>query len=117
MTRKLFNFNAGHLLAILTIALSAVTANAQTSKDSTKSKTATITFTVTEMDCKTDSKMVETALYRKKGVKSVKTTEDVMTIVYYPEKIKPEELKAVIENTGTCEDPDARVHKVSIKTP
>ena len=117
MTNQLFKFNAGQLLAILAVTVFSFTAKAQTSKDSTKSKTATITFTVTEMDCKTDSKMVETALYRKKGVKSVKTVEDVMTIVYYPEKVKPEELKSVIENTGTCEDPNARVHKVSIKTP
>ena len=68
-------------------------------------------------DCKTDSKMVETALYRKKGVKSVKTIDDAITIVYDPNKVKPEELKSIIENTGTCEDPNAKVHKVKIKTP
>ena len=109
-------FNAGKVLAIITIAIFSNFAKAQTTKDSTKAKTATVTFTVTAMDCRTDSKMVETTLYRKKGVKSVKTTDDNITIVYSPDKIKPEELKAVIESTGTCEDPNARVHKATIKS-
>jgi copper chaperone CopZ len=113
---KINLLKASKYLAILTIALFANAANAQTTtKDSSKVKPASITYSVSDMDCKTDSKMVETALYRKKGVKSVKTIDDAITIVYDPSKVKPEELKTIIENTGTCEDPNAKVHKVIIK--
>ncbi|MDI1234587.1 MAG: heavy metal-associated domain-containing protein [bacterium] len=113
---KLNVSKASKYLAILTIALFAKTTQAQsTTKDSSKVKTATITYSVSDMDCKTDSKMVETALYRKKGVKSVKTVNENITIIYQPDKVKPDELKSIIENTGTCEDPNAKVHKVKIK--
>lgn len=108
--------NAGKLLAIMTIAVFANNANAQDTKESAKEKTTTVTFTATEMGCGTDSKMVETALYRKRGVKNVKITGETITVIYNPEKVKPEELMNVIENTGTCEDSKAKVHKVTIKT-
>ncbi len=108
--------NAGRLLAILSITIFANSAEAQTKKDTAKAITSTVTFTVSDMGCKTDTKMVETALYRKKGVKSVKVEGELITVVYNPDKVKPEELKAVIENTGTCEDPNAKVHKVKINT-
>jgi copper chaperone CopZ len=107
--------NAGRMLAVIAVFLITNTAEAQ-SKDSTKSKTSTVTFTATDMGCGTDRKMVETALYRKKGVKSVSIEGESVTVVYYTAKVKPEELQAVIENTGTCEDPNAKVHKVRIKT-
>lgn len=107
--------NAGRMLAVIAVILITNTAEAQ-SKDSTKSKTSTVTFTATDMGCGTDRKMVETALYRKKGVKSVAIEGESVTVVYYTAKVKPEELQAVIENTGTCEDPNAKVHKVKIKT-
>ncbi len=109
-------FNAGKLLVVLIIAAYTTTAKGETPKDTTKSKTETVILTVTEMGCRTDSKMVETALYRKRGVKTVKTEGETVTIVYSPDKIKLEEIKAVIESTGTCEDPNAKVHKVKIKT-
>lgn len=106
---------SGFVLAILAIIVSLGEAKAQ-AKDSANSKTRTVVFTTTGMGCATDRKMVETALYRKKGVKSVKIEGETITIVYYHSKVKPEELKSVIENTGTCEDPNAKVHKVTIKT-
>lgn len=105
-------FKAAKWLLILAVACISQTAKAQ---DSTKAKTQTVTFIATEMGCATDSKMVETALYRKKGVKSVVISGDTITVVYNPAKLKPEDLQAVIENTGTCEDPDARVHKARRK--
>jgi copper chaperone CopZ len=108
-------FKASSMLVILVLTVITNTVQAQT-KDSTKSKTTTVTFTATDMGCGTDSKMVETALYRKKGVKSVKIDGETITVVYYTAKVKPEDLKTVIENTGTCEDPNAKVHKVKIKT-
>jgi copper chaperone CopZ len=107
-------FNAGYILAILSFILISNTAQAQ-AKDSSKTKTATVVFSSTDMGCSTDSKMVETALYRKKGVKSVKINGDIITVVYYPSKTSTGELKTVIENTGTCEDPNAKVHKVKIR--
>ncbi len=106
---------AGKMLAIIAIAVVSNTAQAQ-SKDSAKTKTSIVTFTATDMGCATDCKMVETALYRKKGVKSVKIDGETITVTYYPAKVKPEDLQAVIENTGSCEDPNAKVHKVKIKT-
>lgn len=105
---------AGKWLFILAVACLSQTAKAQ-SNDSAKAKTQTVAFIATEMGCATDSKMVETALYRKKGVKSVIISGDTITVVYNPAKLKPEDLQAVIENTGTCEDPDARVHKATRK--
>jgi len=113
--KKNIIMNASKLLVCITIAFISNTIQAQT-KDSTKAKTSTVTFTATEMGCGTDRKMVETALYRKKGVKSVKVEGETITIVYDPAKVKSEELKTVIENTGSCEDPNAKVHKVKIKT-
>ena len=104
------------MLAILAIMVYTKPAVAGSMKDSTKSKTATVTFTVTEMGCGTDRKMVETALYRKKGVKNVSITGDTIIITYLPEKVSYTELITVIENTGTCEDPNAKVHKVKFKT-
>ena len=82
--------------------------------DSTK--TATTTFKASNMGCSTDSKMVETALYRKKGVKKVKIDGESITVTFNPAKISVSDLKTVIENTGTCEDPNAKVHEVEIKT-
>ncbi len=88
------------------------TAKANNSKDTA---VKTETFTVTEMGCATDSKMVEKALYRKKGVKKVQLGDGEITITYNITIVKREELIQTIENTGTCEDPNAKVHKVKLK--
>lgn len=85
-------------------------------KDTTVKKSQTVTFTATDMGCSTDSKMVETALYRKKGVKKVKITGETIVVEFDPSKITIEEIKTTIENTGSCEDPKAKIHKVKIKT-
>jgi copper chaperone CopZ len=74
--------------------------------------TQTVLFTVTEMGCSNDQKILETALYRKKGVKKVKIEGEAVTITYNPSKITVEALKLAIENTGTCEDPNDKIHKV-----
>ncbi len=81
----------------------------------TTSTSSTVVFTATEMACKTDSKMVEKALYRTKGVKKVTINGESITVTFNPQKVSSETLKTVIENTGTCEDPNARVHKVEIQ--
>lgn len=75
----------------------------------------TITLTATEMGCKTDAKMVETALYRKSGVKKVVIDGDNITVTFNNKKITAAQIISVIENTGTCEDPNAKVHKVKSK--
>lgn len=80
----------------------------------TTSTTSTVVFTATEMACKTDSKMVEKALFRTKGVKKVSILASNITVTFNPQKVSAETLKTVIENTGTCEDPNAKVHKVEI---
>lgn len=84
-------------------------------KGDDETKTSTVVFSVTEMGCATDRKLVETALYRKKGVKKVKIEEETITVTYNSAKVSVDELKAIIENTGTCEDPNAKVHKVTVK--
>lgn len=76
----------------------------------------TITLTATEMGCKTDAKMVETALYRKSGVKKVLIDGDNITVTYNSKKISAAQIISVIENTGTCDDPNAKVHKVKFKS-
>ncbi len=109
-------FRAGRVLAVIIIAFFANNAKAQTTTDKKVKQQDTVVFTATEMGCNTDKKMVETALYRKNGVKNVTISGETITVVYNPGKVKPDDLKAVIENTGTCEDPNAKVHKVKIKT-
>ncbi|HEY1046789.1 MAG TPA: hypothetical protein VGF79_10140 [Bacteroidia bacterium] len=76
----------------------------------------TITLTATEMGCKTDAKMVEIALYRKSGVKKVVIDGDNITVTFNSKKITAAQIISVIENTGTCEDPNAKVHKVKSKS-
>lgn len=76
---------------------------------------STIVFISTGMGCSEDNKMVEKALFRKKGVKQVVISGDTVTVRFRPGKTTASELAAAIESTGTCEDPNARVHKVMIK--
>lgn len=113
-------FKAAFMAAAMTLIITAsfgkntyttvsISANVSGATDST------VVFTVTEMGCKTDSKMVETALYRKAGIKKVKIEGSTVTVTYNPSKITQSEIISVIENTGTCEDPKAKVHKVSVK--
>ena len=113
---KKYILNSSKILAIMLFMLIAKTSNANTYKATPKTKLDTAIFTATAMGCTTDSKMVETALYRKGGVKNVKIKEDVITVVFNSTKITKDELIKVIENTGTCEDPNAKVHKVKVKT-
>jgi copper chaperone CopZ len=77
----------------------------------------TVQFTVTQMGCSNDQKILETALYRKKGVKKVTIEGESVTVTYNPSKITVDALKSVIENTGTCEDPNDKIHKVKSSTP
>ncbi|MDP2175259.1 MAG: heavy metal-associated domain-containing protein [Bacteroidota bacterium] len=79
-------------------------------------KSQTVTYTVTDMGCSTDQKILETALYRKKGIKKVAIQADKITITFNPQKISNEEIIKVIENTGTCEDPNDKIHKVKSST-
>ncbi len=104
------------ILALFLFILIAKTTNANTYKATPKIKLDTATFTATAMGCTTDNKMVETALYRKIGVKKVKIKDEEITIIFNSAKITKDELINVIENTGTCEDPSAKVHKVKVKT-
>ncbi|NQW42280.1 MAG: hypothetical protein HQ463_02460 [Bacteroidetes bacterium] len=106
---------ANKILAILLFMLIAKSSNACSYKAKPKIKLDTAIFTATAMGCTTDSKMVETALYRKGGVKNVKIKDDSIKIVFNSSKISKDELIKVIENTGTCEDPNAKVHKVKVK--
>ena len=77
---------------------------------------STIVLSVSAMGCKTDSKMVQTALYRRVGIKKVILSEGTVTVAFNPQKISVKEIVSIIENTGTCEDPNAKVHKVKIKS-
>ncbi len=104
------------LLVIMLFMIIAKSSYSNVSSSKPKIKLDTAVFTVTGMGCTTDNKMVETALYRKGGVKKVNIKDDVITIVFNPNKVKKDELIQAIENTGTCEDPNAKVHKVKIKT-
>lgn len=109
------------LLASLCIAAYSqiLTADSSTDKLSTIVADKTVvteTFTVTDMGCATDRKMVETALYKLKGVKKVVVGNGEVTVTYDSAKVKREDLVKTIENTGTCEDPNAKVHKVKLKT-
>ncbi len=102
---------------IFLLLLAAINQNifAQKEKKS-KTKDSTISFTVTEMGCKTDSKMVETSLYRLKGVKKVKINGEEVTVTFNPKKINSRAIIQAIENTGSCEKPEEKIHQVKIKT-
>lgn len=89
--------------------------SAQAQSKDNKNKIDTVTFTATSMDCVLDCKLVETALYRQKGVKKVKIDADTIVVVFNPSKNNAEQLKTVIENTGSCENPDDKIHKAAIK--
>jgi copper chaperone CopZ len=80
-----------------------------------KNNTDTVSFTATSMDCPLDSKLVETALYRQKGVKKVKIDADTIVVVFNSNKNTADQLKTVIESTGSCEDPNDKIHKAEIK--
>jgi copper chaperone CopZ len=54
-------------------------------------------------------------LYRQKGVKKVTIDADTIVVVFNPSKNNAEQLKSVIENTGSCENPDDKIHKAAIK--
>jgi hypothetical protein len=55
-------------------------------------------------------------LYRRVGIKKVILSEGTVTVAFNPQKISVKEIVSIIENTGTCEDPNAKVHKVKIKS-
>lgn len=107
--------NIQHLSKWLIISICIFFANQAKASNSNDTAVKTETFTVTEMGCATDSKMVEKALYRKKGVKKVQLGDGEITIKYNSTLVKREDLIQAIENTGTCEDPNAKVHKVKLK--
>ena len=96
-----------------TYAETTITYTATQFQDTTSTQ-STAVFSATEMSCKTDSKLVEKALFRTKGVKKVLISGESITVTFNPQKVSTATLKSVIENTGTCEDPNAKVHKVEI---
>ena len=90
--------------------------NAKSPKEILKQKLDTLKLSATAMECLTDRKMVETSLYRKSGVKQVEIKDETIIVIFNSTKISKEMIIELIENTGTCENPNAKVHKVKIKT-
>lgn len=107
-------------LAGIVFLLASINASAENTAGTIRTATAgpddsTVVLISTGMDCKEDCKLVEKALYRTKGVKQVAITGDSVTVRFNPAKTSSPVLSKIIENTGSCEDPDARIHKVMIK--
>ena len=67
--------------------------------------------------CKTDLGMIVTNVKKLTGVKSCVIAKrgftSTLEIEYHSDQVDFKTIKAAIENTGTCEDPNARQYKVS----
>lgn len=110
-------FNQTTMTWVVILATLFANASALFSQTQKPAKSQTITFTVTEMGCNNDQKILETVLYRKKGIKKVAIQDEKVTVTFNPQKISSDEIIKVIENTGTCEDPNDKIHKVKSSTP
>jgi copper chaperone CopZ len=112
---KLFNQTTMTWVVILATCFANTSPLLSQTKKTVKSQT--VTYTVTEMGCNTDQKILETALYRTKGVKKVTIQDEKVIVTFNPQKVSSDEIIKVIENTGTCEDPNDKIHKVKSSTP
>ena len=68
--------------------------------------------------CKTDLGMIVSNVQKLEGVKSCKVVKhgatSTLEVAYHAREVNFKTIKSTIENTGTCEDPDARRYKVKL---
>ena len=99
------------LIATANSAFSHTTTSYQTT-DSLK----TATVKVKGITCSMDLKMISANVEKLKGVSSFKAgkqgTTTTFEVKYNPALVTEKEIFAAIENTGSCENPDARPYKI-----
>ena len=68
--------------------------------------------------CKTDLGMIVTNVKKLEGVKACEVIKrgatSTLEVEYLTRKVDFKAIKTAIENTGTCEDPNARKYKVKL---
>lgn len=106
-------FNSAILLLLFIIQNQNILAQTDVKKTT---KTDTLQVTVSEMGCHLDQGILESALYRSKGVKRVFIKDKDIVVIFNPKKTNTEAIISTIENTGTCEDPNDKIHKVVLKS-
>ena len=110
-------FNSSVLAFAFVIASAATTfAQTTTSVSHVADTTLVITTKVKGITCSTDLKMISANVEALKGVHSCKSGKTGPTstfeISFNPSVVTAKEIYAVIENTGSCENPDERPYKV-----
>jgi copper chaperone CopZ len=105
-------FLAVILLAAITNISYAQTAIANQQEDAVK----TTTIKVKGVTCSVDVKIISTHLEELKGINACQVAKQGPTttfnVEYNTSMITEKEIYAAIEETGGCEDPDARPYKV-----
>ncbi len=68
--------------------------------------------------CKTDLGMIVSKVKKLEGVKACEIVKrgaiSTLQVEYHSRRVDFQKIKAAIESTGTCEDPDARRYKVKL---
>lgn len=103
-------------IALMLVTTTATFAQSVTGKVQTADTTKTIETKVKGITCSTDLKMISANVEKLKGVNTCKAGKTGPTstfeIAYNPSLITEKEIYAVIENTGSCENPDERPYKI-----
>lgn len=80
----------------------------------------TATVKVKGISCSEDSEMISANVVKVKGVSSCKAgKQDPVTtfeVKYIPELVAEREIFVTIQNTGSCDNPDERPHKINSKS-
>ena len=110
-------FIKSFVLAIIVLTASANSAFSQTTTtNQTTDSLKTATVKVKGITCSMDLKMISANVEKVKGVSSCKAgkqgTTTTFEVKYNPALVTEKEIFAVIENTGSCENPDERPYKI-----
>jgi len=117
-----FNQNKMRLIRTFVLAFTALIATSNlafsqtSSSDQTGDSLKTAIAKVKGITCSMDLKMISANVEKLKGVSSCKTgkqgTTTTFKIEYNPALVTEKEIFAVIENTGSCDNPDERPYTV-----
>lgn len=92
----------------------------QTTADQNGSETSLVKHTVKVKGatCKTDLGMIVDNVKKLEGVENCviakRGATSTLEVEYYTTEVDADAIKSAIENTGTCEDPNARRYKVKL---
>lgn len=102
------------LAFIILIATTSIVSAQETTKNTDNTKTVTIK--VKGITCSMDLKMISANVEKLKGVSSCKSgkmgTTSSFVVIFNPILVTEKEINKVIENTGSCENPEEKSYKV-----